>query len=88
MCVSFFSVWRIYRKLIELKEKENGPDHVSVAEAVNNLAVIYCLKHSYDCALPLYDRALKIYKENLGLNHPTFLITVKNRQLAMDLVQS
>ena len=34
----------ICRKLIELKEKENGPDHLSVAKAVNNLAVIYCLK--------------------------------------------
>ena len=42
-------VWQflyVYRQLIELKEKENGPNHQSVAKAINNLAVIYCLQVS------------------------------------------
>ena len=38
------SFLHMYRQLIELKEKENGPNHQSVAKAINNLAVIYCLQ--------------------------------------------
>ena len=52
---------------------------------------LYCLsplQHDYDKALPFYDRALKIYEENLGLDHPTVLGAVKNRQMAVDFLQS
>jgi len=34
----------VLRQLIELKEKESGPNHLSVAKAINNLAVIYCMQ--------------------------------------------
>lgn len=34
----------ICRHIVELKEKEMGPQHTSVAAAINNLAVFYCFK--------------------------------------------
>jgi len=76
----------LQKQLIELKEKENGPNHLSVAKAINNLAVIYCMQSAYDKAVPLYDRALKIYEENLSADHPTVLSAMNNRQLALDLL--
>ena len=33
-----------YRKFAELKEKELGPDHLIVAKALNNLAVMYSMQ--------------------------------------------
>ena len=49
-------------------------------------AVYYSsLQSAYDKAVPLYDRALKIYEENLSADHPTVLSAMNNRQLALDL---
>ena len=41
-----------------------------MAEACSNLAILYNQKGEYDKALPLYERALKIYEKHFGKDHP------------------
>uniref|UniRef100_A0A1A8KWY8 Nephrocystin-3 n=1 Tax=Nothobranchius kuhntae TaxID=321403 RepID=A0A1A8KWY8_NOTKU len=61
-----------------LAEKSFGPKHPSVATALVNLAVIYCQLKKHSEALPLYERALKIYENSLGRSHPRVGETLKN----------
>ena len=52
------------------------------------LALCCChMQGSYDRALPLYDRAIKIYKEHLGAEHQTVMVALRNRQMAVDSLQ-
>ncbi|PNW77316.1 hypothetical protein CHLRE_10g431150v5 [Chlamydomonas reinhardtii] len=52
------------------REDQLGPAHPDVAEACSNLAILYNQKGEYDKALPLYERALKIYEKHFGKDHP------------------
>ncbi|TYT69811.1 tetratricopeptide repeat protein, partial [Microcystis aeruginosa] len=53
--------------LIEQLLQENHPD---VATSLNNLAELYKYQGRYAEAEPLYVRAIAIYQERLGENHP------------------
>ncbi|GFR45564.1 hypothetical protein Agub_g6958 [Astrephomene gubernaculifera] len=52
------------------REETLGPDHPDVAESCSNLAILYNQKGEYERALPLYERALRIYEQHYGKNHP------------------
>lgn len=52
------------------REKQLGPNHPDVAEACSNLAILYNQKGETSQALPLYERALKIYEKHFGPEHP------------------
>lgn len=62
-------------------KKSFGPKHPSVATALVNLAVIYCQLKKHSDALPLYERALKVYEDSLGRSHPRVGETLKNLAL-------
>ena len=44
------------------------------------------MQESYSEAVPLYDRALKIYKDAYGSDHPLVTETIMNRGLAVDSI--
>ena len=46
------------------------PTHPDVATSLNNLAGLYRSQGKYADAEPLYQRALNILEEALGLKHP------------------
>ena len=48
-----------YKRYLELREKELGPDHPEVAITLNDLAELYHAVHDYANAAPLYQRALE-----------------------------
>lgn len=72
-------------RIVELKEKGNrdGND-ISLAAAVNNLAVFHSLLGEYANALPFYDRAIEIYSQHYGTDHSRVQGTIANRNLAAE----
>ena len=56
-------------RVLELREKAMGPQHVSVALALNNLAFLYYNKGDYVRPEPLYLRALAIREKAFGPEH-------------------
>ena len=53
-----------------IREKALGPEHPATAISLSSLAVLYEDLGAYDQALPLQQRALKIYEKALGPEHP------------------
>jgi len=53
----------------------------AVALALNNLAVLYHKKGKYAQAEPLYKRALGIWENKLGYNHPKLKTIVKSIEI-------
>jgi tetratricopeptide (TPR) repeat protein len=47
-----------------------GELHPSTATSLNNLASLYQAQGKYEQAEPLYERALAIYTQAFGLQHP------------------
>jgi len=48
-----------------------------------NLAVVECQNGRLDVALPLYQKALKIYQDTFGSRSPQALQTLKNIAILM-----
>ncbi len=55
-----------------------GPDHLSVATTLNNLAGLYQFQGRYAEAEPLYKRSLEINEKALGPDHPSVATTLNN----------
>jgi tetratricopeptide (TPR) repeat protein len=53
-----------------IKEQELGPGHQDTATSVNNLGLLYYSQGKYEEAEPLLERALGIWEESLGAQHP------------------
>ncbi|MGQ0622818.1 MAG: tetratricopeptide repeat protein [Panacagrimonas sp.] len=60
----------VAKKLIEIAEKERGPDHPNVATSLNNLGLLYDAQGQYALAEPLSRRSLSILEKALGPDHP------------------
>ena len=56
----------LYRRALDIREREQGPDHPDVAMVLNNLAVLKATGGDYDAAEPLLERALQIRESALG----------------------
>ena len=63
---------------LEARERVLGPEHASVAAALNNLAIVYYSKEELDKAESLYQRTLKIREKILGPDHPGVAGTLSN----------
>jgi hypothetical protein len=48
-----------------------GPTHPDMAVSLNNLGTLLRVQGEYEAAQPLYERALAICEERLGVDHPT-----------------
>lgn len=65
-------------QLIEMVEKEAGPEHVVVAQLINGLAELYRMTRNFVRAEPLYQRALATRQKILGPDHPDVAVTLNN----------
>ena len=63
----------LYRRVLALKEKLLGPDHVEVALTLSNLAALCHAQGRTTEAAALYQRALAIGEPALGPHHPGVL---------------
>ncbi|KAL6781774.1 FAP256 [Auxenochlorella protothecoides x Auxenochlorella symbiontica] len=52
------------------REARLGPAHPEVADALSNLAIVHNQRGETSLALPLYQRALRIWEGALGPDHP------------------
>ena len=66
------------QQVLAIREKALGPDHPDVAQALNNLAVLYYKQGRYAEAEPLYKRALAIGEKALGPDHPDVATALNN----------
>ena len=60
----------LYRRALEIREAQLGPDHPGVAQSLNNLAELLRDQAKDDEAEPLHRRALAIREAQLGPDHP------------------
>lgn len=67
-----------FQRLLEISEKNFGPDHPNVAAHLNNLAGNYRAQGKLAEAEPLYKRALAIWERTLGPDNSLVLFAVKN----------
>jgi tetratricopeptide (TPR) repeat protein len=70
--------FHLFNSIHAIYWKKLHPEHPSVANSLNNLAVLYRSMGSYDKALPLYQRALNILEKVLGPEHPSVATTLNN----------
>jgi tetratricopeptide (TPR) repeat protein len=64
--------------VLAIFEKALGPDHPSVASALNDLAELYKKEARYADSEPLYKRALAIREKVLGPDHPDVAQSLNN----------
>jgi CHAT domain-containing protein/lipopolysaccharide biosynthesis regulator YciM len=64
-------------KVLEIREKNLGKDHLNVAASLSWLAVLYKAQGNYSAAEPLLQRSLAIYEKDFGKDHP-FVATILN----------
>ena len=56
--------------MLDIREKELGPDHVDVAASLNNIAVLLKTSGQFEEAEEMYNRSIAIKENALGPNHP------------------
>jgi tetratricopeptide (TPR) repeat protein len=79
----------LYERVLAINEKILGPEHPSVAMAINNLGSLYFSQAKYEKAEPLVKRALAIYEKALGPEHPNTVMCLNNlASLYNELVQT
>lgn len=57
-------------QVLDIREKELGPDHVDVAASLNNIAVLLKTSGQFEEAEEMYNRSIAIKENALGPNHP------------------
>ena len=61
-------IWSL--QVLDIREKELGPDHVDVAASLNNIAVLLKTSGQFEEAEEMYNRSIAIKEKALGPNHP------------------
>ncbi|ACF47371.1 TPR repeat-containing protein (plasmid) [Prosthecochloris aestuarii DSM 271] len=74
----------LYRRALDIYEKQLGGEHPYVATSLNNLAELFRAQGKYGEAEPLYRRALGIDEKALGLEHPEVATDLNNLALLLD----
>lgn len=60
---------RLYRRALEIRERQQGPNHPDVAVVLNNLAALEAAEGDEAAAQPLLERALAIRQTAFGEEH-------------------
>ncbi|GBO55492.1 kinesin light chain [Pseudanabaena sp. lw0831] len=68
----------LYLRSLEIRERELGVEHSSVATSLNNLAELYNSQGNYNEAEPLYLRSLDIKEHQQEVDHPNVAISLNN----------
>ena len=63
-------------QVLDIREKELGPDHVDVAASLNNIAVLLKTSGQFEEAEEMYNRSIAIKENALGPNHPQVCNTI------------
>ena len=72
----------LYERILELQEKNLGPNHTDIANSLTDLADLYHdYQKLYSKAEPLFLRALSIREKVLGPEHPDNANTLNNLAL-------
>ncbi len=66
------------QRVLAIKEKVLGLEHIDVATSLKNLAKMYQAKGDYIKAEPLYQRLLAIREKVLGINHLDVALSLNN----------
>lgn len=64
-----------------MREHVLGPNHLDLAQSLNNLAALYNDRKMYAKAEPLYERALKIRQQHLNSEHPSIASVITHLAL-------
>ena len=59
-----------FMQVLDIREKELGPDHVDVAASLNNIAVLLKTSGQFEEAEEMYNRSIAIKENALGPTHP------------------
>lgn len=70
------------REALRLAEETSGPDHLNVANSLNDMALLLYVRGEYARAEPLFNRSLTIWEKNLGPDHP-YVATVLENMVAL-----
>ena len=65
-----FCEQKVMMQVLDIREKELGPDHVDVAASLNNIAVLLKTSGQFEEAEEMYNRSIAIKENALGPNHP------------------
>jgi tetratricopeptide (TPR) repeat protein len=65
-------------RALGIRERVLGPDHLDVAESLNNLAALYRRSTDFARAEALYQRSLAIREKALGPEHPDVALVLNN----------
>jgi CHAT domain-containing protein/Tfp pilus assembly protein PilF len=68
----------LVERMLEIHEKELGPNHPDVAADLNNLAILYSISGDYAKGEQLGQRALTLREKALGPEHPDVANTLNN----------
>ena len=68
----------LYKRSLEIKERELGPNHIVVADSLDDLGELYAAQGRFADAEPLFLRALAIRDKALGPAHPDLEKKVKH----------
>jgi tetratricopeptide (TPR) repeat protein len=68
----------LYRRALAIDEAALGPDHLTVAKDLDDLATLLTDQDRFADAEPLLRRALEIRQKRLGVNHADLIPTLEN----------
>jgi CHAT domain-containing protein/Tfp pilus assembly protein PilF len=71
----------LVERALEIRRKELGPEHLDVAQSMNNLGNIYYYKGEYEKAELLYQDSLALRKKMLGPEHHQVAASLNNLAL-------
>ena len=72
---------QLYRRALEIRERQQGPDHPDVAIVLNNLGVLQATEGDSDAAQALLERALSIRVAALGEDNVSTAQSLSNLAL-------
>jgi nephrocystin-3 len=68
----------MFYKSLYIHQKAEGPNHPSLAEAINGMAIICSVKGENERAMTLWKQVLKMRASGLGKMHPKVAMTLNN----------
>lgn len=68
----------MFEKSLQIHENLLDPNHPSLAEVLNGIAVIYSTQGKWEEALKVLERVLSLRISGLGANHPKVAVTFNN----------
>jgi CHAT domain-containing protein/Tfp pilus assembly protein PilF len=68
----------LVERMLEIRERVLGPEHIDVARALRYLALIHSFKSDYTRAELYWQRVLDIFEKTLGPEHPNVAKTLDN----------